>query len=80
MHTSDNEEFFENNDIQVDDKLADIFRKRFNFVYPYELSVHLPNKFSVSELKHQKIDESEDEAVHIVQLKKDKPVMTGDPE
>lgn len=72
-----NEEFFENNGIQADDKLADIFRERFNFVYPHELSVHLPNKFSVSELKHQKIDESEDEAVHIVQIKKDKPVMTG---
>lgn len=63
------------NDMSVDEKVSDMFRERFNFVYPYELSVHLPNKFSVSELKHEKIDETDDEAVHIVQSERHKPVM-----
>lgn len=59
-------------------QLADIFRSRFDYKYPHELSTHLPGKFSVSELKHRDIDESQDEAVHIVQSERKKPVLEAD--
>ena len=59
-------------------ELADIFRSRFDYQYPHELSTHLPGKFSVSELKHRDIDESQDEAVHIVQSERKKPVPEAD--
>ena len=70
------------NDVDKNDdgnrELADIFRSRFDYQYPYELSTHLPGKFSVSELKHRDIDESQDEAVHIVQSERKKPVPEAD--
>lgn len=59
-------------------QLADIFRSRFDYKYPHELSTHLPGKFSVSELKHRDIDESQDEAIHIVQSERKKPVLEAD--
>lgn len=70
------------NDVDKNDdgnrELADIFRSRFDYQYPHELSTHLPGKFSVSELKHRDIDESQDEAVHIVQSERKKPVPEAD--
>lgn len=57
------------------DAAAEVFRKRFNFEYAHEAAVHLPGKFSVSELKHEKIEEADEEAVHLVQLEKHKPAM-----
>ncbi len=70
-----NEPFLDNFDMNVDEGLTDIFRSRFNFAYPHELSVHLPNKFSVSELKHKSMDETDDEAVNIVPSERHKPSM-----
>lgn len=58
-----------------DEAAAEVFRKRFNFEYAHEAAVHLPGKFSVSELKHEKIEEADEEAVHLVQLEKHKPAM-----
>lgn len=60
---------------ESDEKLENEFRERFNFKYADEAAVHLPGKFSVSELKHQAIDESDEEAVQLVKVKADKPVM-----
>ncbi len=57
------------------DAAAEVFKKRFNFEYAHEAAVHLPGKFSVSELKHEKIEEADEEAVHLVQLEKHKPAM-----
>lgn len=58
-----------------DEAAAEVFRKRFNFEYAHEAAVHFPGKFSVSELKHEKIEEADEEAVHLVQLEKHKPAM-----
>lgn len=66
----------ENKEAQVEnEKLENEFRQRFNFKYANEAAVHLPGKFSVSELKHEAIDEADNEAVRLVSVKADKPVM-----
>lgn len=66
----------ENKEAQVEnEKLENEFRRRFNFKYANEAAVHLPGKFSVSELKHEAIDEADNEAVRLVSVKADKPVM-----
>lgn len=66
----------ENKEAPVEnEKLENEFRQRFNFKYANEAAVHLPGKFSVSELKHEAIDEADNEAVRLVSVKADKPVM-----
>ena len=62
----------------TDESAEDEFRYRFDFRYAHEEAVHLPGKFSVSELKHEAIEQADDEAVHIVQPKENKPVMRED--
>ena len=51
---------------------------RINYMYAHEAAVRLPGKFSVSELKHRKIEESEDEAVHLIQSERHKPQLSSD--
>lgn len=62
----------------ADEKELEKLDARINNVYTYEAAVHLPGKFSVSELKHRKIEESEEEAVHLIQSEKHKPQLSTD--
>lgn len=49
---------------------VDMFRKQLTLEYGNQLAVKMPGKFSVSELKHKKIEENENEAVQLVHIEK----------
>lgn len=59
----------------TDEALVEQYKDRIGYRYHHAKAVLLPGKFSVSELKHEKIDASEEEAVRLVQSEEKKPVM-----
>lgn len=59
----------------TDEALVEQYKDRIGYRYHHAKAVLLPGKFSVSELKHEKIDASEEEAVRLVQREEKKPVM-----
>ncbi len=57
-----------------DEDCAQNIKARFTWQYPYKQSTTLPGKYSVSELKHMTMEETEDETVIVPDAEPDKPV------
>ena len=53
--------------LPVEKDLIDNLKNRFSFVYAHSAAVKMPGKFSVSEIKHEFIDASDDQSVRLTQ-------------
>ncbi|MCR5457447.1 MAG: UvrD-helicase domain-containing protein [Clostridiales bacterium] len=62
--TEEHEETFETEnkveELSNEEELRELFKKRFNFVYPYENLIEIPNKLSVSKMYPDLLDQPEE--------------------